>query len=171
VRAYLNKFRDQPKTLRAYTKEVEGFLLWSVVVRRKALSSLVVDDWEASKDFLKSPDPRFVGERFSRSSPRWRPFASENLSPESQRYAVRALRAAFTWLVDVRYLAGNPWKAVNDPKIVQRETAMQIHRALPADLWRRLSVRAKDDDAKNRNRGSVPFEQKSLKALQRDLDH
>ena len=50
----------------------------------------------------------------------------------------RGKRAAFTWLVDVRYLAGNPWKAVNDPKIVQRETAMQIHRALPADLWRRL---------------------------------
>ena len=138
VRAYLNKYRDQPKTLRAYTKEVERFLLWSVVVRGKALSSLVVDDCEAFKDFLKSPDPRFVGERFSRNSPRWRPFASDNLSPESQRYAVRALRAAFTWLVDVRYLAGNPWKAVNDPKIVQRETAMQIHRALPADLWRRL---------------------------------
>ncbi len=138
VRAYLNKYRDQPKTLRAYTKEVERFLLWSVVVRGKALSSLVVDDCEAYKDFLESPDPRFVGERFSRNSPRWRPFASDNLSPESQRYAVRALRAAFTWLVDVRYLAGNPWKAVNDPKIVQRETAMQIHRALPADLWRRL---------------------------------
>jgi integrase len=138
VRAYLNKYRDQPKTLRAYTKEVERFLLWSVVVRGKALSSLVVDDCEAYKDFLKNLDIRFVGERFSRSSPRWRPFAPENLSPESQRYAVRALRAAFTWLVDVRYLAGNPWKAVNDPKIVQRETAMQIHRALPADLWRRL---------------------------------
>ncbi|CAN7677534.1 site-specific integrase [Caballeronia sp. LjRoot29] len=138
ARAYLNKYRDQPKTLRAYTKELERFLLWSVVVRGKALSSLVVDDCEAYKDFLKKPDPRFVGERFSRSSPRWRPFASENLSPESQRYATRALRAAFTWLVDVRYLAGNPWKAVNDPKIVQRETAMQIHRALPADLWRRL---------------------------------
>jgi integrase len=153
VRAYLNKYRDQPKTLRAYTKEVERFLLWAVVVRGKALSSLVVDDCEAYKDFLKSPDPRFVGERFSRSSPRWRPFASVDLSPESQRYAVRALRAAFTWLVDVRYLAGNPWKAVRDPKIVHRETAMQIHRALPADLWRRLrgelDVRcAEEGDAK-----------------------
>lgn len=38
----------------------------------------------------------------------------------------------------MRYLVGNPWKPVNDPKIVQREAAMQIHRALPADLWRRL---------------------------------
>jgi len=138
VHAYLNKYRDQPKTLRSYTKEVERFLLWSVVVRGKALSSLVVDDCEAYKDFLKSPDRRFVGERFSRSSPRWRPFASAMLSPESQRYAVRALRAAFTWLVDVRYLAGNPWKAVIAHRVIQRETAMQIQRALPADLWRRL---------------------------------
>jgi len=138
VRAYLNKYRDQPKTLRSYTKEVERFLLWAVVVHGKAPSSLIVDDCEAYKDFLKSPDSRFVGERFSRCSPRWRPFASATLSPESQLYAVRALRAAFSWLVDVRYLADNPWKAVNDPKVVQRETAMQIQRALPADLWRRL---------------------------------
>ena len=76
VRAYLNRYRDQPKTLRAYTKELERFLLWAVVLRGKALSDLRVDDCEAYKDFLKSPDPRFVGERFARHSPRWRPFAS-----------------------------------------------------------------------------------------------
>jgi hypothetical protein len=61
------------------------------------LSELRVDDCEAYKDFLKSPDPRFVGERFARHSPRWRPFASEALSSESQRYAVRVLRTAFAW--------------------------------------------------------------------------
>ena len=102
------------------------------------MSDLRVDDCEAYKDFLKSPDPRFVGERFARNSPRWRPFASGELSGESQRYAVRALRAAFTWWVDVRYLAGNPWKAVNDPVAIKRERAMKIERALPAELWRKL---------------------------------
>ena len=51
---------------------------------------------------------------------------------------MRALRAAFAWWVDVRYLAGNPWKAVNDPLVIQRERAMKIERALPADLWRKL---------------------------------
>ncbi|WP_248324880.1 site-specific integrase [Caballeronia sp. Sq4a] len=152
VRAYLNRFRDQPKTLRAYTKELERFLLWAVVLRGKALSDLRVDDCEAYKDFLKAPDPRFVGERFPRHSPRWRPFALPNssvagdgnaqlsatLSPDSQRYAVRVLRTAFTWWVDVRYLAGNPWKAVNDPAVIKRERPMKIERALPADLWRKL---------------------------------
>ncbi|SAL68909.1 integrase [Caballeronia humi] len=143
MRAYLNRYRDQPKTLRAYTKELERFLLWAVVLRGKALSDLRVDDCEAYKDFLKSPDPRFVGERFARHSPRWRPFASTAdgsaaLSADSQRYAVRALRAAFAWWVDVRYLAGNPWTAVNDPSVIQRASAMKIERALPADLWRKL---------------------------------
>ncbi|WP_309243996.1 tyrosine-type recombinase/integrase [Caballeronia sp. EK] len=152
VRAYLNRFRDQPKTLRAYTKELERFLLWAVALRGKALSNLKVDDCEVYKDFLKDPDPRFVGERFARHSPRWRPFAFSNstaavdgksslsatLSPESQRYTVRVLRTAFAWWVDVRYLAGNPWKAVHDPVVVKRERPMKIERALPANLWRKL---------------------------------
>ncbi|SAL00163.1 integrase [Caballeronia arationis] len=89
VRAYLNRYRDQPKTLRTYTKELERFLLWAVVLRGKALSDLRVDDCEAYKDFLKSPDPRFVGERFARHSPPWRPFASGELSGR-----VAALRGA-----------------------------------------------------------------------------
>ena len=38
----------------------------------------------------------------------------------------------------MRYLAGNPWKAVNDPMVIKRERAMKIERALPADLWRKL---------------------------------
>jgi integrase len=143
VRAYLNRYRDQPKTLRAYTKELERFLLWAVVLRGKALSDLRVEDCEAYKDFLKKPDPRFVGERFARHSPRWRPFASVAngsavLSPESQRYAIRLLLSAFAWLVDVRYLGGNPWTAVNDPPAVRRMNGMKIDRALPVDLWRRL---------------------------------
>ncbi|MDR5785225.1 site-specific integrase [Caballeronia sp. LP003] len=159
VRAYLNRFRDQPKTLRAYTKELERFLLWAVVLRGKALSDLRVDDCEAYKDFLKKPDPRFVGERFARHSPRWRPFAataagSAALSPESQRYTVRVLRTAFAWWVDVRYLGGNPWKAVNDPVVVKSASAMKIERALPMTLWRKL----RDElDTRSAEKGAVQW--------------
>ncbi|QGZ66956.1 phage integrase family protein [Paraburkholderia acidisoli] len=135
VRAWLHLYRDRPKTLRAYTKEVERFLLWAVTVRGKALSSLLVDDCEAYKDFLKLPSPSFIGARAPRSSRRWRPFASDQLSPESQVYAVRVLRAAFAWLVDMRYLAGNPWKGVRDPETIRREGEIQIERALNGELW------------------------------------
>jgi len=48
VLAYLHRFRDRPTTLRAYTRELERLILWSVVVRQKALSSLTVEDCEAS---------------------------------------------------------------------------------------------------------------------------
>ncbi|GJH13582.1 site-specific integrase [Caballeronia novacaledonica] len=173
VRAYLNRFRDQPKTLRAYTKELERFLLWAVVLRGKALSDLRVDDCEAYKDFLKNPDPRFVGERFARHSPRWRPFAastngSASLSAESQRYTVRVLRTAFTWWVDVRYLGGNPWKAVNDPPVIKRERAMQIERALPAALWRKLrgelDARCLDKDAAQRRESKSGVQWRAVRA-------
>ncbi|WP_250476035.1 site-specific integrase [Caballeronia sp. GAFFF1] len=140
VRAYLNRCRDQPATLRAYTRELERFLLWAVVLRGKALSDLRVDDCEAYKDFLKSSDPRFVGDRFPRHSPRWRPFAAstDGSASLSQRYTIRVLRTAFNWWVDVRYLAGNPWKAINDPAVIKRASPMRIERGLTAGLWRKL---------------------------------
>jgi len=138
VRAYLHRYRDRPATLRAYTRELERLLLWAITVRGTALSSLTVDDCEAYKDFLASPSAAFVGPRTARQSPRWRPFATASLSPDSQRYAVRALRAAFDWFIAVRYLAGNPWQAVNDPVTVRRAHAMRIERSLPAGLWIRI---------------------------------
>ena len=138
VHAYLNRYRDRPPTLRAYTRELERLVLWLVIVRGVALSSMTVEDCEAYKDFLKSPIPTFVGPKRARSSGRWRPFTPEGLSPESQAYAVRAIRAAFAWLTTVRYLAGNPWSAVTDPATLTREVEVQVERALSADLWTTL---------------------------------
>ncbi|WP_175946356.1 site-specific integrase [Caballeronia sp. BCC1704] len=135
VHAYLHRYRDRPTTLRAYTRELERLILWSVVVRKKALSSLTVEDCEAYKEFLRAPLPSFTGPKRPRTSGRWRPFAPGGLSADSQAYAVRVLRAAFAWLVEVRYLAGNPWTAVHEPATVTRELSVQVHRALPAKLW------------------------------------
>lgn len=140
IRSYLSQYSGNLKTQRAYTKELERFLLWAVCERRKALSSLLVDDCEAYKRFLTAPPPSFVGPKTSRGSTRWRPFVSDTLSAESQKYAVRAVRAAFTWLVDVRYLAGNPWKAVRDPVVITREAGMQVEKALSSGLWERVRM-------------------------------
>ncbi|ONC30060.1 integrase [Burkholderia pseudomallei] len=152
VRAYLHQYREQPKTLRAYTKELERFLLWAVCVRGKALSSLLVDDCEAYKDFLAAPAESFVGPRAPRSSGRWRPFASAELSADTRRYAVRVLRAAFAWLVDIRYLDGNPWKAVKDPVVVDREFRIDVGRALPSLLW--IAIRRHIDHTSTQPRAS-----------------
>ena len=144
VHAYLNRYRDRPPTLRAYTRELERLVLWLVIVRGVALSSMTVEDCEAYKDFLKAPSATFVGPKRPRSSGRWRPFASNSLSPDSQAYAVRAIRAAFAWLTSVRYIGGNPWSAVTDPKTLTREVEVQVERALSTDLWTR--VRAELDE-------------------------
>jgi integrase len=88
--------------------------------------------------------PSFTGPKRPRASGRWRPFAPEGLSADSQAYAVRVLRAAFAWLVEVRYLAGNPWSAVHEPATVTRELSVQVDRALPAKLW--AQVRAALDE-------------------------
>jgi len=124
--------------LRAYKRELKRLVLWLVIVRDVALSSMTVEDCEAYKDFLKAPSESFVGPKRPRSSGRWRPFASDSLSPDSQAYAVRAIRAAFAWLTTVRYLAGNPWSAVTDPATLTREVEVQVDRALPTDLWTRV---------------------------------
>jgi site-specific recombinase XerD len=134
INAYLYKFRGQEKTERAYRKELERFLLWCVLERRVALSSIGTDECEAYKDFLAQPDAAWIGRKAPRTSPRWRPFASV-LSPESQKYAVQVLRAFFQWLVGVRYLGGDPWLTVKDPRVVKKELAMAIDKALPVDLW------------------------------------
>lgn len=137
IEAYLYKFRAQEKTRRAYRKELERFLLWCIHVRRKALSSTLLEDCEAYKDFIADPPPEWIGAKAARLGPRWKPFAGKP-SAQSQRYAVQTVRTFFAWLVDVRYLGGNPWAAVGDPPVARTLHPLQIEKALPADLWAKL---------------------------------
>ncbi|MBC3809648.1 tyrosine-type recombinase/integrase [Undibacterium seohonense] len=136
--AYLTRFADQPHTFRAYRKELERFLLWSVMVQRKPMSSLLVDDCEDYKVFLRAPLPSFTGMKVPRSSSRWKPFTEEQMSAKSQKHAILVIRACFKYLVDVRYLAGNPWSVVKDPSVTQEVNPIRIERALTDDLWERV---------------------------------
>ncbi|MDN7893338.1 MULTISPECIES: site-specific integrase [Burkholderia] len=144
VRAYLSRYAGQDATQRAYRRELERLLLWAIVERGVALSSMQVEDCEAYKAFLATPSAAFSGPTVSRASGRWRPFGPGGLSLDSQLYAVRAIRAAFEWLVKVRYLAGNPWAAVVDPKPVKRAKRLQVGRALSFDLWTRTRAALAD---------------------------
>lgn len=135
VLAYLYRFKDQGKTYRAYEKELTRFLLWCVTRRGIPLSSVLTAECEAYKDFLANPAPDWIGVPATpRSSPRWRPFVGQ-LSPQSQRYAVQAIRSFFEWLVRVRYLHGNPWITVHDPLVATKELTIDIDKALPEKLW------------------------------------
>lgn len=138
IDAYLYRFRGQEKTRRAYQKEIERFLLWCVLVRRIPMSSALHEDCEAYKDFLADIPADWIGPKRQRGETQWRPFAGP-LSPASQRYAVQAIRFFFAWLVDVRYLGGNPWATIGNPPVAKALLPLQIDKALPENLWQRLT--------------------------------
>ena len=112
LQAWLRLRVEGTHTWRAYRKEAERFLLWAVMARRKALSSLDGDDCVAYRDFLSAPGPEWVGPRNAqRWSEAWRPFEGP-LSVRSQASAMTIVRSMCEWLVRRHYLDSNPWDDV-----------------------------------------------------------
>jgi site-specific recombinase XerD len=112
IQAWLRLRVQGTHTWRAYRKEAERFLLWSVMERRRALSSLDGDDCVAYRDFIAAPGPEWVGPRNAqRWSEAWRPFEGA-LSVRSQATAMTIVRSLCEWLVRRHYLDSNPWDDV-----------------------------------------------------------
>lgn len=57
VQAWLS-MHESPATLGAYRKEAERLMLWAIVERQRALSSLTTEDAIAYRAFLRRPTPR-----------------------------------------------------------------------------------------------------------------
>lgn len=112
VHAWLS-LHEAPATQRAYRKEAERLILWAIVERGKALSSLTTEDAIAYRAFLRHPAPRarWIGPPCPRVSAEWRPFAG-GLSARSAAYALSVLGALFRWLIEQRYVLANPFAGV-----------------------------------------------------------
>jgi site-specific recombinase XerD len=106
-----------PETARAYRREAERLLLWAIIEKRKAFSSLnTIDCDEYLNKFLPDPQPaeRWVGRgRVERFDPTWRPFAGK-LSDASRKIARKLLSALCKWLVGEGYLRVNPFNGLPD---------------------------------------------------------
>ncbi|MBB3262092.1 site-specific recombinase XerD [Paraburkholderia bannensis] len=104
---------ESPATQRTYRKEAERLILWAIVERGRALSSLTTEDAIAYRAFLRHPTPhgRWVGPVRPRSSPDWRPF-NGSLSARSVAHALSILGALFRWLIEQRYVLANPFAGV-----------------------------------------------------------
>ena len=112
----LTWMRALSNTQRAYRKETERFLLWSIIERRKALSSLSEDDCLAYAVFLSDPPTAWCAPRSRQKwGPLWRPFEGP-LSIRAQRQAITILKSLFKYLVEHGYLAANAWSAVPLPQ-------------------------------------------------------
>jgi len=83
---------ESPSTQRAYRKEAERLILWAIVERGRALSSLTTADAIAYRAFLRRPTPRerWVGPTRARTSSQWRRFTG-NLAPRSVAYSLMVL--------------------------------------------------------------------------------
>lgn len=112
VQAWLS-LHESGATLRAYRKEVERLILWAIMERGRALSSLTVEDAVAYRAFLRRPSPasRWVGPSKPRTSPEWRPFGGP-LSARSVAYAVSVIGALYRWLMEQGYLLANPFSGI-----------------------------------------------------------
>jgi len=132
VLAWLALRAEGTHTWRAYRKEAERFLLWAVMARRKALSSLDGADCVAYRDFLAAPGPEWTGPRGAqRWSAAWRPFEGP-LAVRSQAVSIAILRSMCEWLVRRRYLDSNPW--ADAPARVDAPSMPQL-RALSPGQW------------------------------------
>ena len=112
VQAWLS-LHESGATLRAYRKEAERLILWGILERGRALSSLTVEDAVAYRAFLRRPSPasRWVGPSRPRTSPEWRPFGGP-LSARSVAYAVSVIGALYRWLMEQGYLLANPFSGI-----------------------------------------------------------
>jgi integrase len=111
---------DLSSTQRSYRKEAERLLLWSVLERKKALSSLSVQDAAAFREFLADPPSSWCGPRHhQRWSPLWRPLEGA-LTPTALRQSLIILRSLFAFLVSHAYVTDNPFADLALPPNPQR---------------------------------------------------
>lgn len=134
INAWLDR-HEAAETQRAYRREAERLLLWAILERGKAVSSLTSEDATAYRTFLRHPTPRvrWVAPARPRSSSEWRPFTGA-LSPNSIAYALSVLGAMFRWLIEQRYVLANPFAGLK-VRGVQHNGELNIARAFSAGEW------------------------------------
>lgn len=138
VNAWLS-LHESAATQRAYRKEAERLILWAIIERGRALSSLTTEDAIAYRAFLRHPGPRarWVGAPQPRSSPAWRPFAGD-LSARSAAYALSVLNALYRWLIEQRYVLANPFAGVKVRG--GRPAQLQASHAFTEHEWKLVRV-------------------------------
>lgn len=141
IKSWLALKDNNPKTYQAYKKELERLLLWAILVRGKAVSSLNTDDCRAYIQFLKNltlADSQWVTlEPANKSYGKWKPFyyrtkkgSQEHstlspglpqpvLSPKSINYALTVISSCMDWLVRQNYLQHNNFDSIQTIKFAQ----------------------------------------------------
>ncbi|MEM1370297.1 MAG: site-specific integrase [Cyanobacteria bacterium P01_H01_bin.15] len=139
IQCWLAEFDDSPHTYRRYRIEAERLLLWSIKERRKPISGLMREDFQAYQAFLSNPQPAnyWCGPKVPRHSPTWKPFQGP-LRESSQRQALIVVNALLSYLVDAGYLRGNPLSLIrrrNKKLTLSSSEAIVPERYLDQETW------------------------------------
>lgn len=154
VQAWLAEYAHKQTTYRAYKKESERLLLWSLIERRKAFSSLDRQDFEAYFEFLKDPKPRDFwcgpkGKNFE-----WKPFVGP-LSVSAQKTAIAIIDSLLNYLVQASYLDFNPISLMRR-KLRRFESVVQTERMLTDEEWEAF-LKALQDLPENLDKARLRF--------------
>jgi len=147
IHSWLSLKADNAKTYQAYKKELERLLLWAVLERGKALSSLNTDDCKAYLRFLKNlttADQHWVTvEPANKRYGKWKPFyyrapkpaassapdspglPQRVLSSKSINYAKTVITGCMAWLVNQNYLKHNNFQDL--PTLKFAKNSLQLH--------------------------------------------
>ena len=178
IQLWLKTVAHAGNTWRSYRKEAERFLLWSILERGKPVSSMLVDDCIAYRDFLfdlgripnsiwnqkyRIPQENWLGKRSTeRWSEAWRPFerpplsnhgdypySGPVLSLQSQKHAQTVLKAMCEFLTRQRYLDSNPWDGV--PPLQRQTPGIKVERSFTFRQWEAIIayLETKPYDAKH----------------------
>ncbi len=140
ILGFLREFQDSKSTLLVYAKELERLFLWSTYTQKLNISSLKRDDLLAYQAFLKKPTPKKIwcGTKAPRLkkdgvlNTEWRVFYSP-LSDITLSKISAVLETFFNYLVQGKYLLGNPMAMDRRRKKSKKNTAKIIDRYLELD--------------------------------------
>ncbi len=111
-------------TVRAYRGAIERFVLWAVLERKRALSSMSLDDLVAFREFLYQPPSHWCSSaRVLRACDEWRPLRGP-LAEKAVRQVLDVVKLLYGFWHDQDYLRANPARALkaasSDPAVRQR---------------------------------------------------
>lgn len=112
-RAWLEPYRERPRTHEVYRRELERFVLWCILVRNVAVSAVTSADCLLYRQFLAHPPADWVmGTVKPRTSPAWRPFRTGALDLASVRHGLNIVRNLYAAWIEDGYISCNPMATV-----------------------------------------------------------
>jgi len=139
ISEWLETCNPGSRTWRSYRVHGERVLLWAILVKRKAVSSLTENDCTEYFEFLRDPQPAttWIGPHgVDRWSAQWKPFCAKP-SLNSWRMSVAVTRLLFQWLVRSGYLRKNPVRQI--PLNASRPWLIDARRSFNRFEWRALA--------------------------------